>query len=229
MSLAKILIEIADEDRAAALAAGLRVRMAAQFNPTEYGLDKSATFAEIAIPGLEEPLLQFTHGASRRLNLELLLDGTKVDDPIDVAANSRDLQRLAEMLPERHAPPRVKVIWSQALIFKAVVESVQCRFTLFSVDGKPLRARVTLALRSYRPLADQLRELNLQSPDHSKVRRVRRGDTLALIAFEAYGDATQWRTIAAANAATIADPRRLVVGSILQVPPLAVSAQTGAS
>jgi hypothetical protein len=83
------------------------------------------------------------------------------------------LQRFAHILPERHAPPRLKVMWGTNLSFKAVVENVQCRFTLFSAEGNPLRARVTLALRSYRPLAQQLRELNLQSPDHSKTRRVR--------------------------------------------------------
>jgi len=221
MSLVKILIEIAEEDRSAAQAAGLQPRISAQFNPTEYGLDKSVSFADIAIPGLEEPLLQFIHGNSQRLNLELLLDGTKTDDPVDVGAVAKDLQRLVRILPEKHAPPRIKVVWGPRLIFKAVAESVNSRFTLFSTDGAPLRARVSLALRSYRTLADQLRELNLQSPDHSKTHRVRAGDTLALIAYEAYGDPALWRAVAEANTEETADPRRLEVGALLKIPPLA--------
>jgi nucleoid-associated protein YgaU len=227
MSLVKILIEIAEEDRSAAKAAGLPQRIAAQFNPTEYGLDKGVNFAEIAIPGLEEPLLQFTHGNSQRLALELLLDGTKIDDPLDVGATANDLQRLVRILPEKHAPPRIKVVWGPRLIFKAVAESVNCRFTLFSPDGVPLRARVSLALRSYRTLADQLRELNLQSPDHTKQHRVRAGDTLALIAYEAYGDPALWRAVAAANLEETADPRRLGVGVLLDIPPLATNSATG--
>jgi nucleoid-associated protein YgaU len=221
MSLVKVIIEIAEEDRSAARAAGLPQRIAAQFNPTEYGLDKGVNFAEIVIPGLEEPLLQFTHGNSRRLSLELLLDGTKADDPLDVGATVNDLQRLLRILPEQHAPPRIKVVWGPRLIFKAVAESVQSRFTLFSPEGAPLRARVTLALRSYRTLADQLRELNLQSPDQSKTHRVRAGDTLALIAYQAYGDAALWRAVATANPEHTADPLRLAVGALLVIPPLA--------
>lgn len=221
MSIVKVIIEIAQEDQAAAKSAGLPVSFTAQFNPTEYGLEKSSTFAEIAIPGLEEPLLQFVHGNSQRASLELLLDATKSTDAVDVAAVARDLQRLSRILPERHAPPRLKVIWGSSLALKAVAESVQCRFTLFSEDGNPLRARVTLALRSYRTLAEQLRELNLQSPDHSKTHRVRAGDTLALIAYEAYGDPALWREVAAANPEAAADPRRLVPGSVLTLRPLA--------
>lgn len=221
MSIVKVTIEIAQEDQAAARSAGIPVRFTAQFNPTEYGLEKSTSFAEIAIPGLEEPLLQFTHGNSQRLNLELLLDATKADDAVDVAAVSKDLQRLARILPERHAPPRLKVIWGNNLALKAVAESVQCRFTLFSDDGNPLRARITLALRSYRTLSEQLRELNLQSPDHSKTHRVRAGDTLALIAYEAYGDPGLWREVAAANPELTADPRKLIPGAVLKLRPLA--------
>src|SRR5439155_1663649 len=86
----------------------------------------------------------------------------------------------------------LNIVWGSSLALKAVAESVQSRFTLFSEDGKPLRARITLALRSYRTLGEQLRDLNLQSPDHSKTHRVRAGDTLALIAYEAYGDAERY-------------------------------------
>lgn len=220
MSIVKIIIEIAPEDQAAARSAGLPTRFQAQFNPTEYGLEKGASLAEIAIPGLEEPLLQFIHGNSQRLTLELLLDGTKIDDAVDVAGFARDMQRLVRILPERHAPPRLNIVWGNSLALKAVAESVQARFTLFSENGTPLRARITLALRSYRTLGEQLRDLNLQSPDHSKTHRVRAGDTLALIAYQAYGDAALWREVAAANPELTADPLRLAPGTLLRLRPL---------
>ncbi|MDX6705728.1 MAG: hypothetical protein QOI48_1574, partial [Solirubrobacteraceae bacterium] len=47
---------------------------------------------------------------------------------------------------------------------------------------------------------------------------VRDGDSLASIAYQAYGDATQWRTIAQANG--IDDPLRLRSGRTLSVPRL---------
>ena len=43
-------------------------------------------------------------------------------------------------------------------------------------------------------------------------------DRLDLLAFEAYGDATQWRLLAAAN--QITDPLHLRPGQVLLLPPL---------
>ena len=48
--------------------------------------------------------------------------------------------------------------------------------------------------------------------------RVRDGDSLPSIAYDAYGDPTQWRTIAEAN--DIDDPLRLRRGSELSIPRL---------
>jgi phage protein D len=46
-----------------------------------------------------------------------------------------------------------------------VVESVRHTFTLFSPLGVPLRATVALTLREFTPLHEQLKQLNLTSPD----------------------------------------------------------------
>ena len=43
-----------------------------RFDPTEYQLQKSNTFSEIAIPGLESPPIQFVRGDSEKLTVELL-------------------------------------------------------------------------------------------------------------------------------------------------------------
>ena len=47
-----------------------------QYNPTELSWDKSAQFAEIAIPGLDAPLQQFVRGQAEKLTLELFFDTT---------------------------------------------------------------------------------------------------------------------------------------------------------
>src|SRR5262249_5882796 len=44
------------------------------FNPAEYQLQKSNSFADIAIPGLESPPIQFVRGDARKLTTELLAD-----------------------------------------------------------------------------------------------------------------------------------------------------------
>jgi nucleoid-associated protein YgaU len=105
-----------------------------------------------------------------------------------------------------------------------VVESVQQKFTLFNPKGVPLRATLSVVLREYKTLEEQLTELNLQTADHSRSREVKRNDTLAGIAAQEYGDPRQWRLIAdaPANRSATADPRRLTPGTVLAIPPMDV-------
>jgi nucleoid-associated protein YgaU len=86
---------------------------------------------------------------------------------------------------------------------------------MFSPEGIPLRARLSITLKEYRPVA---KEKPKQSPDVDKAYTVRRGDTLSAIAEVAYKDAGLWRIIAEANG--ILDPRALPPGLVLTLPRL---------
>jgi len=97
-----------------------------------------------------------------------------------------------------------------------VAESVRQRFTMFSPEGVPLRATVTLVLREWRPIEQQLKELNLSSPDRSHRHRLGIGETLTALASRYYQRASEWRRIADEN--DIEDPRRLVAGRVLTIP-----------
>jgi nucleoid-associated protein YgaU len=101
--------------------------------------------------------------------------------------------------------------------FRCIVESVKQKFTLFSPQGIPLRATLTVTLREYKTLDEQLAQLNLSSPDRTHSHVVQRGETLASISARFYGRAGDWRFIADAN--DIDDPRRLVAGTFLTIPP----------
>ena len=63
-------------------------------------------------------------------------------------------------------------------ITPAMVESVRQRFTMFSTQGMPLRATLTVSLREYKTLDKQLQQLQLMSPDHTRTHVVQRGETL---------------------------------------------------
>src|SRR6202020_916941 len=102
--------------------------------------------------------------------------------------------------------------------FKCIVESVRQRFTLFSPQGTPLRATLTVQLKEYKTLAEQIAEINAQSQDHSHAHLVQAGETLAQIAANVLGDPTQWRAIATAN--NILDPLNLQPAKMLAIPPL---------
>jgi nucleoid-associated protein YgaU len=209
---------------------GLRASFPVQFNPTEYTLNKGAQIAEINIPGIDSPILQFIRGQNEKLTLDLFFDSTEHgldDNASSVTDLTNPFYQLVKIQSKTHAPPRIRFTWGvqHGLSFKAIVESVQQKFTLFSPNGTPLRATLSLSLREYKTLEEQLRELKPQSSDHTKTRVVRRGDTLSRIAAEEYKDATQWRLIADANQDVLRDPRRLIPGAVLVLPPTDVFGQ----
>lgn len=224
MVLTRLMIEILDTD-AIDPSVGLPRIIEAQFNPAEYTRAKAAQIGEIAIPGIDSPILQFIRGQNEKLTLELFFDTTASGmniGAVDVQTLTRSIYQLVKIQPKTHAPPRILVSWGRGLAFKAIVESVQQKFTLFSPEGVPLRAMVSVTFREYKTLEEQLSELNLQSPDVTRQRVVRRGDTLARIAAEEYDDPREWRRIATAN--QLDNPRNLAPGTVLEVPPLERSA-----
>lgn len=186
------------------------------FNPTEYQIQKSNSFAEIAIPGLESPPIQFVRGESEKLTAELLVDTSDTLEDVRVKYVNR-LRELMRINSELHAPPIVRLTWD-AEVFKGVLDSLGITYVLFTPDGVPLRARLSLSLKEYRPVEVQVREREKFSADLEKTWVVRRGDTLAGIAAALFRDPGLWREIARAN--DIEDPRFLRPGRALTVPRL---------
>lgn len=210
------------------------------FNPTEYTLAKSAQFAEVPIPGLDSPLLQFVRGQTETLTVDLFFDtsdaGGTGAEAESVTAKTDPFYQLIKIEAESHAPPVVLFSWGGEAFpghrtyetlagqnrygFKGVVESVRQRFTFFSSTGLPLRATLSLTLKEYKTLHEQIAELNLNSPDRTKAHVVREGETITRIAELAHDNGADWRAIALWNG--IEDPLALEPGMVLEVPPLAM-------
>ena len=223
MGLAPAKIEILDED-AVDERRGLPAVINVQFNPTEYSLTKGAQIAEIAIPGIDSPILQFIAGQNEKLSLDLYFDTTLEngmgEEAKDVTQYTKKVYQLVKIQPKTHAPPRVRFRWGQGLSFVAIVESVTQKFTLFNPNGVPLRATLSVTFREYKTLQDQLKELNLQSSDHTRRHVVVQGETLAAIAAKEYGDPSVWRVIADGNTDRLDNLRRLRPGLELRLPRL---------
>jgi hypothetical protein len=185
-----------------------------RFNPTEYQIQKGNAFQEIAIPGLESPPIQYIRGNSEKLSVEVLADTS--DSLEDVRQKYvQPVRNLLNQVPDLHAPPIVAFTWDRE-VFRGVLESVQVSYTLFSPEGIPLRAKMSLVFKEYRSVEVQVKERPKRSPDFDKAYVVRAGDTLDRIAWAAYRDPARWRDIARAN--SIDDPRRLTPGRVLTVP-----------
>ncbi len=226
MELTKAKLEVLDEaalDKDRAVLESIDV----QFNPTEYTLTKGAQIAEIAIPGIDSPILQFIAGQNEKLSLDLYFDTTLeggVDGtPKPVTDYTRRVYQLVKIQPKTHAPPKVRFRWGQSVAFVAILESVTQKFTLFDRDGVPLRATLSVTFREYKTLHEQLSELKLESADHTKRHVSVQGETLAGLAAREYGDPGLWRVIADANP-RLPNLRRLAAGTELRLPPLSANA-----
>jgi hypothetical protein len=201
-----------------------------KFNPTEYSISRNMNYAEVQVPGLATPLLQFVRGEAQTLSLELFLDASdrlalgklasvQTDKPLGIENDLKALRRLVEIAKELHAPPVVEFAWGpEPQHFTGVVTNYTEKFVMFDQQGNALRARVTLQLKAYAAPKTQLKELDKHSPDRTKTHVVREGERLDTIAAEAYGDPAQWPAIARANG--LSRPRILVVGMLLIIPAL---------
>ena len=199
------------------------------FNPEEYSLNKDINYAQLGIPGLRSPLLQFAHGNLKTLEMELLVDtyekhpGTAAGQ--DVRELTRMLTGLLDINAATHAPPILLFVWG-SLTFRCVLARASERFVMFLPNGIPVRARLQVTFNEFTNAEFEAKEIKRETADYSKLYVVGGADTLSGIAGRLYGNPALWRPIALRNG--IDDPRRLTAGAALLIPNLPFrDAETG--
>jgi hypothetical protein len=194
------------------------------FNPSTIAVSRTNSWAANPMPGGDVSKLRFVGANSGSLTLELTFDTTADGSPVSV--HTGKLMKLMEVdysLPgadeasRNGRPPTVTFHWGDLHSFPAVVASVSLSFTYFSSSGTPLRATAALSLQQYEK-SDAFGPQNPTSgtPNPHRTHRVQPGETLDRISAKYYGDATQWRRLAAANA--VEDPLALRPGTLLSIP-----------
>lgn len=193
------------------------------FNPNSYTITKSVDWKTTAAGASNEvranaPMLSFGGGGSRELTLQLFFDSTeKPEDARDVRLETDKIVALTRIARKKGRPPVCTVSWGEAdnradFPFTGVVSALKQNFVLFDQVGRPLRAWLDVTFTEFLNRNDDERKTDPETT----TRVVRRGDSLATIAADVYGDATQWRVIANANG--IEDPFVLPAGSTLTLP-----------
>lgn len=185
------------------------------FNPTEYAIERSNRLQSTAVPGLPAPAVQFIAGSGETLTMDLLFD--TYEQGADVRGYTGKVTALLDLDPDLHAPPVCMVVWGK-LQFKAILESVSQRFTMFMETGVPVRATLRATFREYRTMSEQQLKRTASQADQTKQVTVKQGETLWAIAGREYGDPGKWRHIARANG--IVNPQKVPAGSRLVIPPL---------
>jgi nucleoid-associated protein YgaU len=107
--------------------------------------------------------------------------------------------------------------------FKAVCRHLDVQFTVFRADGTATRAMANLRLvqvekdpRSGRGTVARPQNPTTRADTRMSSHVVRDGDSLQSIAYQHYGDATRWRTIAEHN--RIDNPLALTRGRAISIP-----------
>lgn len=185
------------------------------YNPTQYSLEQGNQIAEVGVPGLGAPILQYVRGNGRTLSMDLFFD--TYEEQRDVRKLTDRVYKLLEVRSDLRRPPTFEFVWGKGQVCKWVMERVSGRFTMFLADGTPVRATLSVVFKEFADVSVTVK-LESRVAEHARTYVVKRGDTLSGIAASHYGDASKWRGIAAAN--RITNPRTLQPGTPLALPAL---------
>jgi hypothetical protein len=186
-------------------------RITVMYNPEQYSLDLGNQFAEVGIPGLPTPPLQYVRGKAHTLAMELFFD--TYEQHKDVRDFTGQVTALLDQSPKTHAPP-VLLFTMGAFTFQCVLVDVQQRFTMFDRNGTPVRASLQVRFQEYAPVELVVQQGLFVGPP--SIQTVTAGQTLSQIASSALGDPSRWREIGEAN--NVDDPFNLTTGAKLVIP-----------
>ncbi len=201
-------------------------RLQFSYNPTQVITKKSASWQRPttnAANSASHP--QFTGPNPQTVEMEIFFD--ERNEPAgDVSRQVNKIlgwMRPTEASRNRHSPspPIIAIEWgaSRALAdFRGYLKDALATYTVFTVAGTPIRAtcRITLEEVPEEPRGQNPTSGALES---RRTRTLRDGDSLALVAYQEYGDPTLWRGLARFNG--IDDPFAVASGLRLLVPSLA--------
>lgn len=206
----------------------------AMFNPATYSLTYSSAWAKQQGVGTSGAELKYQRSDPSDLSLDLVLDGTGVDEMgiVTLIAPKTVAERVQKFLEVAytyngaiHEPNYLLVEWGH-LQFPCRLRSVTIKYTSFDRDGTPLRAELKVLLVSDDEAGKRAKAEEKQSPDLTHSRVVKSGDTLPLLTKQIYGSPAAYLDVARWNG--LDDFRSLTPGKEILFPPL-VSFGRGAS
>lgn len=197
------------------------IRWQALLNPTELSFSRKNLYQATQSAGTSAPQQSFTGGEPDQVQLDLLLDGTGVvGDPGGIGDLLDGLLELTKFQGDTHQPYYVHAFWGR-FTFRGILTQADVTYKMFDRAGEPLRATVKLSLKEALSPEEVAAEDRPTSPDLHQTWLVKDGESLDAIAARVYGDPALWRPLATVNRLT--NPRGLVTGMVLRLPPLETS------
>lgn len=216
-----------------------------QINPEQINRNFSIKYHEPNQQGSNGTEFQFEKVNPEELELKFILDGTGVVAPgpalsADLVGSAMSLLpadaqaayvpiRVAQLQAavydfkdETHRTPFLLVQYGK-MVFMGLLQNMGINYNLFSPDGLPLRAEITLKIKAHTPFADSSALLSLLSPDLTRHHQVLAGENILRICDDVYEDEKYYLEVAKANQLT--NFRNLQAGTHLILPPIDKSAK----
>lgn len=214
-------------------APGIGVPYTPMYNPTSFTVKHDVKYDTEEKPSVGDAVKKFLCINPRQVSFDLFFDGTgaspssvggfgntiAVNSEIqDVTTQIQTFLKLSyQIAGALHKPNYMMILWG-TFVMTGTLESADVTYLMFASDGRPLRAKLTISVKEHidTTLIDKI--LNLQSPDLSKSITVNEGDTLPLLCFKEYGDASLYTKVAEVN--KLKNYRKLKQGMELLFPPI---------
>jgi Contractile injection system tube protein/LysM domain len=212
----------------------MKVSFANQVAPPPGGGDQNGPQAQ-----------QFVGAGTTKLAVALVFDVTQEIPQASMPEDLPDVddvrvltQRIAYFItpagdppnkPKKYIPPAVRFLWG-SFQFDGIMESMEESLEMFSFEGKPLRATVSIVLSQTRITEFKFNDTNDapgvtrrggNAPGTAPVTEAPSGSTLQGLAAANPTSGLSWQAIAAANG--IENPRLLQPGQLIDMNPTPVS------
>ena len=212
---------------------GVGVPYVPMYNPTSFTVNHDVKYDTKSSPTKADLVKKFLSVNPRVVNMELFFDGTGASpstlggfgNKVGVNAGVQSVEGQIQIFLKAayqiagvlHKPNYVMLVWG-TFIMTGVLESANVTYTMFAADGTPLRAKMSLSIKEHVDFSLISKILKLQSPDISKSIEVQEGDTLPLLCYKEYGDASLYNQVAKVN--NLKNYRKLKQGTRLLFPPI---------
>lgn len=188
------------------------------FNPESLSVAEPHRYNVETPPGGSGSVVKYESTGARNFNFEFLIDGTGASgDKREVLEEVNKFKLATGFFGDLHRPAYLVLIWG-TFIVKCVMTTMETRYTLFRKNGSPLRATIAANFTEYTTREENVRLLNLASPDLTQFKETKAGDKLPLLSFQVYEDSRYFMEIARVNG--IVNLRKLETGQRLVFPPL---------
>jgi len=194
--------------------------MKVMINPSTFTHDHSVTYCKDNTIGANGEELKFKQINEEKISFELVFDGTGVI-PNSTGTVKDKIDKLKKISYRydgtEHQSKPVRLKWGDFL-FYGRLNTINVEYTLFKPSGEALRAKTKLSLSGYMSKEEQALRKNNSSPDLTHTIVVKAGDTLPLLCYKVYKDASYYPEVARING--LNNLQVLQPGKRLKFPPL---------